>query len=908
MKRSLVNSASRTAVVAALAGAAAVGNQSRAAEADSAAAAGNDQVAEVVVSGFRESLQKALEIKLNADHIVDSIVAEDIGKLPDQNIAEAIERVPGVSVSYQTVNGNNASSGEPTEITVRGLKPEFNTALYNGRVLSTDSSGREFNFDILPAELIRRVDVSKTATAAQPEGGIAATINLITARPLDLKPLELVASAQANYDEQRGQASPQGSFLFSTHSDDKRWGVLVAGSYIKRQVEDKRIYSDGIGEGPQTVDTKTVPGGIQAFGPTYTEFEVNPTNRQRTSGTVTVQFAPVDSLLFTLDGLYSKLDVNDNTQAFFTGNSNQASGVTVGSDGTITSYTGGTGYAAIVNYRRPELAKTKEVGFNTRWDASSRLTMTLDLSWSRTTNDNGGHQSWFEADYPGASLANVSYALGPNHLPTFTGLPDFTNTAQLLSGFHTFEGQDFTDRIYAADYRLKFEVDSGVLKNFQGGVNYSDRFKDLLSVKTPDNIIALQQGLQLPSNLYSPVTGASNLFGTGMFATPFPGYNLSAVQAYLLSPTALTDPAAQALFKSNGGGFGVVPLPGASGAVTEKTGGAFVEANLADGPWSGNVGLRYTATEVESTGVFQDITGVTYTSIGYPQVSFSPPVANRRTGRYGEWLPNANFKYNFTDSLMLQLAVARTLTRPTLSDLLIEQTVNARQGVGGLNISEGNPALAPMLAWNYDAALTWHHNNTDFLSAGLFAKNISNLEYLGATNQTIVGETWTVNQPMNLLTEKLIGVELSGQYVFSDLPAPFDGLGLQGNYSYAHPSGGAAGKQSYTDMNSQTYNLIGFYEKGPVQFRVAYNWRNAYISQHNVNTLNGAPYSDNLIVAAYGEVDASVQYTINNHFIVFAQALNLNDEKVDRYWNIPDRISDYEGYGRRFGLGVRVKY
>lgn len=161
---------------------------------------------------------------------------------------------------------------------------------------------------------------------------------------------------------------------------------------------------------------------------------------------------------------------------------------------------------------------------------------------------------------------------------------------------------------------------------------------------------------------------------------------------------------------------------------------------------------------------------------------------------------------------------------------------------------------------------------------------------------------------MNLLTEKLIGVELSGQYVFSDLPAPFDGLGLQGNYSYAHPSGGAAGKQSYTDMNSQTYNLIGFYEKGPVQFRVAYNWRNAYISQHNVNTLNGAPYSDNLIVAAYGEVDASVQYTINNHFIVFAQALNLNDEKVDRYWNIPDRISDYEGYGRRFGLGVRVKY
>ena len=155
---------------------------------------------------------------------------------------------------------------------------------------------------------------------------------------------------------------------------------------------------------------------------------------------------------------------------------------------------------------------------------------------------------------------------------------------------------------------------------------------------------------------------------------------------------------------------------------------------------------------------------------------------------------------------------------------------------------------------------------------------------------------WQVSEPQNLLSEKLIGFELSGQYSFTVLPAPFDGLGVQANYSYSHPSGGSSEAQGYTQTNNETYNLIGFYEKGPIQLRVAYNWRNAYISQHNLN----GTYADKLFVAAYGEVDASLQYSLNEHFAVFAQALNLNDEHVLQYWNYTDRISDYEGYGRRF--------
>ncbi|PNB53034.1 TonB-dependent receptor, partial [Pseudomonas sp. FW305-130] len=140
----------------------------------------------------------------------------------------------------------------------------------------------------------------------------------------------------------------------------------------------------------------------------------------------------------------------------------------------------------------------------------------------------------------------------------------------------------------------------------------------------------------------------------------------------------------------------------------------------------------------------------------------------------------------------------------------------------------------------------------------LFQKSLSDLEYTGTTSQQIAGQTWTVTQPLNLNSSDLIGVEVSGQYTFTSLPAPFDGLGVQANASYVHPSGGSSSVQGYVDTDPVTYNLIGFYEKGPIQFRMAYNWRNAYISQHNAVTLNGRPYENDLFVSAYGELDASL--------------------------------------------------
>ena len=877
-------------------GAAPAADQSQDATAAAAQTTAPDQSKAIVITGLRASLKKALDIKLSADHIQDSLVAEDIGKLPDQNIAEAIERIPGIVVSTATVNGSGQSAGEPTEISVRGFPPEFAAALYNGRVLATDSGGREFDFDVLPADLIARVDVSKSSTADQPEGGIAATVNMITFRPLDLKSNTFTASVQGNYDEQRGNITPQASALFSTKSADGRFGVLAAVSYINRKVENKRIYSACLNS-PSNVNV----GGqtVSAFVPCYTEWEVNPTSRERKSAVVVAEFRPTNELQFTLDGLYSKFNINDNTQGFFTGNNNPSGTVTVGPDNTVTSYTGGTGYSGIVNYVRPELSETKELGFNARYIATPRLSMVFDASWSKATNDNGGNQSWSEADY--GALPNATYKLGPNNLPVMSDLGNLQPSPALITGFHDYEGQDFIDKIYQADYRAKYEIESGILKNIQAGINYSHRAKTQLTVKTPVingvDLTTVGNGLVLPTSLYSPVSGITNLFGTGMFESGLPGFSDAEFDAYLLSPAAMatyTD-AQKAALAANGGGFAAQIIPSSSGEVKEKTTGGFIEAAFGgDHGWSGNIGLRATKTSTISTGSFAQ-------PILLPgnanQLDFGPPSPIEQRGSYTKLLPNANLKVDLTPHLMAQFAVAETLTRPTLSALLIKASYSIQRPPYSIN--QGNPNLKPMSAWNYDAALTWHQAS-NFLSLAVYKKSVTNLLGNGISNITYLGQPFTVYQPININSEHYTGFEVSGQYTFNMLPAPFDGLGIQANYSYTHPS------TAFT--NSVTYNLIGFYEKGPMQVRVAYNWRNAQVLSGNVVTVNGTSVHNDEFQAAYGELDASIQYTITRNIAVFAQALNLTDEKSIKYFGVPDRIEDYEGYGRRFGVGARVKF
>jgi len=855
---------------------------------DAAQAAGD----EVVVTGLRESLRRATDIKRAAPNIVDSIVADDIGKLPDQNIAEAIQRIPGVTISRD--------NGEGQFITVRGLGPAFSTALYNGRILATENQGREFSFDILPAELINRVDISKTPLASQIDGGIASTVDMYTARPFDFREGRFAISAQGNYDDLRGQVSPQVSGLLSRTFADGRLGVLVAGAYLNRKIAGRRIFTDGW-EANQNLDLNK-DGRNEFTGvslPTYVEYGVNSTTRERLSGLATVQWKPTDTIVATLDGLYSKLDVNDDNKVFFVyGGPGDITAATVDANNTVTSYTGIASGPTITNQVRPRLAKTYQGGLNVAWNPNPQVSALLDLSYSRATDNTGGNQAWFEANLalPGYSPAGVGFSLSPDGLPVYSGLGNILDTSNARAGYLTFEGVSVSDRIYQLNSQVKYETDGGLFRSLTTGLNYVDRRKGRFSYKTPDRLQSVFGGVRYPQSLFGEPADADDFFDVGMFPGGFPAYSVADVQAFLLTEAtinATADPAAtRAALAANNGGLGVVLLPSNSGSAQERTlstfvqgafGGAFGSRN-----WEANLGLRFTRTKVISRGFGQEILSITSPGAGLdPIVNLSPaqPIVDR--GEYAEILPTANFKIDAFQDVVFQAAVAKTLTRATLSDLLLIRNINPRPRERA--ITDGNPGLQPIIGWNYDAALTWYLDRSSYVGVAGFYKDISNVTETVTSTIQLLGLDFRRTRPENVGSDKYYGVEFLGQYTFTGLPAPLDGLGVQANFSLVAP-------------DATSYNVVGFYEKGPLQARIAYNYRQGYRQTEQGN--RGQPVD----VAAYGIVDASINYALTPNVTLFAQGLNLFNEKTFLYSVYKERTITYETYGPRFALGVRASF
>jgi len=847
---------------------------------------------EIVVTGLRESLRRAVDIKRSAENIVDSIVADDIGKLPDQNIAEAIQRIAGVTISRD--------NGEGQFITVRGLGPAFSTALYNGRILATENQGREFSFDILPAELINRVDVSKTPIASQIDGGIASTVDMYTARPFDFGDTKVVVSGQGNYDKLRGKVSPQASGLLSKTLADGRVGLLAAFAYIDRKIEGKRIFTDGW-EANQSLDLNK-DGRAEFTGvslPTYVEYGVNSTDRERLSGLLTAQWKPTDTLVLTLDGLYSKLDVNDDNKVFFVyGGPGEITAATVDANNTVSSYTGIASGPTITNQVRPRLAKTYQAGFNTEWRPTSQISALLDLSYSKATDKTGGNQAWFEANLaqPGYSPAGVSFSLSDRGLPVYTGLGNILDTSNARAGYLTFEGVSISDRIYQLNTQVKFEAeDGGIFRSLTAGGNYVDRKKERFSYKTPDALQSVFGGVRYPQSLFGDPADAGDFFDVGMFPGGFPAYSVADLQAFLLSEATINatrDPAAtRAALAANGGGLGVVLIPSNSGSAGEKTISTFAQASfggdLGSRAWAANVGVRFTKTDVTSRGFGQEILSITTPPGLDPIVNLSAPQPIVAKGSYAEVLPSANVKIDVFKDVVFQAAAAKTLTRATLSDLLLIRNINPRPRERA--ITDGNPDLQPIIGWNYDAALTWYLDRSSFLSVAVFQKDLKNISESVTSTIQVLGLDFRRTRPENVGDDRYRGIEFSGQYTFTGLPAPLDGLGVQANISLVEP-------------DATTYNAVGFYEKGPLQARIAYNYRNSYEQTAQGN--RGQPVN----IAAYGIWDASINYALTDNVTVFAQGLNLFNEKTFAYSVFEERLITYETYGPRFALGVRANF
>lgn len=924
---------------------------------------------EIVITGILQSVKTSMEAKRNSDIISDGIASEDLGKFPDQNVAESLQRITGVSI--------DRDGGEGRSVTVRGFGPEFNAVLLNGRVMATDGGNRDFSFDILPADLISGANAYKTNTADILAGGIGATINLQTAKPMDKEGFRSSFTLKATDDRLRGEVSP--SFSGVASWSNETWGALASLNHSNRKYEDDNVSTEGwnklsaydssgkainFNSASTYMDPNnssnhllTVSGDGDVKKDVYfpRTFAMNHDTGERTRDTATavVQFKPLENLVITGDALYSKFVVDSDvlyTGAWTNDWSLDQSGspektgwktANIDRNQTLTAFSyspkWNTGwdpqYRAMsvdtVSKKTDRPTLTKEFGLNVEW-TQDNLKVIYDVSKSSANETAAGRDRFVIAkDWYSNAEVNLGEGSGKK-FPSFTLSPSINElngpivsdqeTLYSISGMGShgvkLEGGSHFDHMWQQKLDVEFDVDASVLTKIKGGYYQSGRTKEFYDVASTQGTWDLywDHKIDLPDEFFT------NVSSDGFMGGKYP--NMIKVDpdkylAYLNSDAAINqlDSTKQSFIRglrdSLGGQFGYltpVKNPGNSNAQTERAQEIygrldFKGQDLFGLSWSGNIGVRYVKTEISALGYQQNVD--IFEDRGDNEVYFlrlseavSPIWA---TNSYNNLLPSANFSLNLADDMMLRVAVSETMTRPSLYAL--------NPSMNGFNprkpnptASAGNPNLKPYESKNFDLSYEWYYGDASYLSLAYFHKNTDNFViFENKLESFLPGQVeWLVNRPHNNRAVSLDGIEAAVQHTFSN------GFGVQANYTYVRPS------KEFDPFNpdnsfgliglSDSANLVGFYEHDGLQLRVAYNWRDSYLQ-----SMSGAAAQPET-QAAYGQIDASASYDINENVTVLLEGVNLTDSMRRSYQVYENRLLTLQDTGTRYTLGVRVKF
>ena len=897
---------------------------------------------EVVVTGIRASQRQSIEIRRSAINAVDAIASEDLGKMPDQNVAESLQRVPGITIDRNRGVGNG--------VTVRGLGPEFNTVTVNGRVIATDSAGREFNFDILPSELIAGAEVFKSPQANLNGASIGATIDVHTLRPLEQKAgLRGGGSARVNYDQLGDKKTPSGAAYLTWKDDSGRFGASLVVSYDDKNERTDNFFV-GASSYPRSFDdgyygSVSSSGGALCVGSAtgggcapridtskvnlfrnvdmYHNFtnQVEFSHRKRLGVDGTLQYKPTDELTLTLDGLVSHDNEHYHGSAIvpdFSGGTLVKQVVVGGSDTTETVagqsrtvHVGGTamsesfhdGTVDEIVENRPAKSTTSLFGFNAKW-ASGPFTLALDLDASRAKFRNAGalfttvrlkHMDYTYDRQTGSPLASFTVT-NPNY-PNAA-----TDVSHRLAHYMNSEGQNLDDKI--KEGRIDGSWDGGAVTVY-GGLGYSQRTKRTTGFTEPNQCAYCGSDVLLPSNLFTPTH--FNFFGgaAGGNTADWVDYDTDKLFQAMLGLNSTADPALH-----SGNLAPVVVDPAASSAVKEKVALGYLmfqfKGDLGTLPIAINAGVRFEDTHFTSNGQGQTVLSAKPNGTGQNVIVLSGLTPLSSKGHYTDILPSLNARLDLTDKLILRAAASRVISRPTLTDLSSAQSITSNPG--NERITRGNPNLLPFRASQVEGGLEWYYDRDSLLSATVFYKSIDSFITRGVTTQKVDQVTFIVDQPVNGKGATVKGAELSYRTLFKGLWAPLDGFGTQLSYTYtssnASYSNAAKNAASYSlqGLSKNSYTAVGFYEKGPLQLRVSYTWRDHYLVAPQTQT--GVPeFSDK-----YDQLDAGIQVSVTNNVILTADATNLTNSKEFHYANVISNTQEYRRVGRRYSAGVRVRF
>jgi TonB-dependent receptor len=980
------------------------------------AMAQDDVVEEIVVTGIRGSLMQSAEIKRNSRGVVEAITAEDIGKFPDTNLAESLQRVTGVSI--------DRARGEGQKVTVRGFGPQYNLVTLNGRQMPTHGGGagrqqnRSFDFADLAAEAVSAVEVYKTSRAALPTGGIGSTINIKTTKPLESPNRVLSFGVKAVNDtstETGDDWTPEISGIYSDTFADGTFGIALTAIYQQRDtgVENANgrgwlpLQGDaqccdwsgasgtplwgGVPADANQVNRTTSPDELYSFNQQL-QYRREEFSRTRANGQLTLQWQPTDSVRATLDYTHAQHELDRSFQdisAWFL--TSQNAGVqsewTNGPVAGPVEYTEfyGAGADMPMGSGLDSVKNTmSSVGLNVMWDVGDRLTLEFDYhdsnSKAEPNSDLGSSMSLAITDPIGRARASGYYGndlpiLQLDHQSGGAVSPDdmliggsvFTNDLNDMDLMQakiggTFELSDIASinfGVQATDVDNRF-ASSTTQRDTWGGVGAPGDISDLL---TPASM----------AGWFDEIGGSGDerrwtqLFTWDTRALIQRARELAANGVVVSNPSTVPGDC--------GDGF----CPNSNFSSDKRTQeeqiavylGVDFDLMWGNMPVSLDIGVRYEETDVASQALVPVVTRIEWiTSNEFAQVRQSNPDGTpvqdftSLTGSYDHVLPNLDFNIEVIEDVLVRASYSETIGRPNYNDIQGGLLLGECRAIGCF-ANSGDPALLPLESQNIDLSFEWYYSEGSYAAVGYFHKDVDNFigsQFLSGTaaelfpgagfddltnpsqggladvarangavsddevrayifanfpndplvdvasqiiasgpdNDAVVYE-YTI--PSNAETATIDGWEVALQHTFGDT-----GFGLIANATFVN------GDVSYDNLSvdeqfavtglSDSANFIAFYDKYGVEVRLAYNWRDEFLTGIGHDSFGAQPR----YIEEYYQWDLNASYSFMDNYQVFLEAINITDETLREHGRSQLDILNATQVGARYALGFRAKF
>ncbi|WP_034160149.1 TonB-dependent receptor [Sphingomonas sp. ERG5] len=854
---------------------------------------------DIIVTGIRESIQASITAKRQSSVISDVLTAEDIGKFPDKNVAEALQRIPGVVV--------NRVFGEGERVSLRGTAPNLTKTLVNGHSIATAdwfildqvASTRSFNYLTLPAEIVGQLEVYKSPQADVEEGGVGGTINVHTRNPLDLKALTVSASVQGVYSDLSGKLDPQVSGLFSWKNADETFGILIGGIYQKRQT--RRDGIEVFGYAPFAAG-----GGQTALFPTLIGSALFKQDRERYGGNIGIQFRPSDALEINVTGLYSRFNANNLNlnylawpeRALGSGgtvtNPTIVNGVAVA--GTVTSSNNAASGARAVVYDaidRQAYAETYSADLDVNYKPTDDLTVHFKAGWTKATGATS-NENFLET----AGTGSFSYDLrGKAPQVKFTS-PNPTSPANMLIDFSRIQSVTNKDEEKYAYLDLDQKVDWGPMNALKFGVKYTNHDRTALRLATNGGV--LTPGLICSG---APCTAASFASGQNTPDDFLNGLDTTGTlnSYWTVDPTKLGQ-----IYGSQAAALTAkFVVPGNTYAINEKTYGGYGLAKFGGEGWRANIGLRVVRTDQTSTG---SLIGGANPQFTNPFGGYTP-ITSKRT--YTDVLPSANLSVDLSPKIVLRFAAGKTVTRPDFVDITPGVDLNGTLLTG----AGGDPNLKPYRANQYDVSLEWYPDAETIVALAVFYKDIQSYIVNRSSTEILPGQFVPGTQPASCvpagggnpnlfncpfsINRRSNGEGGRNQGFEFQISRPiWGGFGAIANYTYSDAK--ASNGDPIPGNSKHSFNLTGYYENELVTARLSYNYRSAFF----IDIDRSAPLNQ----AALSSLDASLGINVTKNITLTADAVNLTNKRIVQYSGTPDRVRAIYDNGRQFYFGARFKF